>query len=178
VPSLVIDKPPYYHHHHHYPQLSLLLHARTHTMPPPLPTAAEAIADLTSIDADISLMLSTASSAIRCLTTPPDPIDPADPEPSSSSTALGPQEVFTLHADKYHQLLSSITVRLRRQIMQLQAAEIPVAQGQIDVGMLNARNDVVGREMEGEVWRGARGFLEVVGEVKDGGVGEPMEGVA
>lgn len=66
-------------------------------------------------------------------------------------------------------------MRLRRQIMQLQAAEIPVAQGQIDVGMLNARNDVVGREMEGEVWRGVREFLEV--EVEEGGKEGEGEGV-
>ena len=146
-------------------------------MPPPLPTAATAITDLTSIDADISLLLSTASSAIRCLTTPPstspNPNTTSTPPPPSSPPQ-SPQEVFALHAEKYHELLSSITVRLRRQIMQLQAAEIPVAQGQIDVGMLNARNDVVGREMEGEVWRGARGFLEVV--EKEGGKGETRKG--
>jgi hypothetical protein len=115
------------------------------TMPPTIPDAATAIQDLSKIDADISLLLSSASQAFQCLSSPCD-------DPTSS---------FREHAEEYHRLLNSITARLRRQIVQLQAAEIPVAsQGTIDVGVLNSRNDVVGREMEAELWKEAREFLE------------------
>jgi len=142
---------------------------------PPPPTssvAAAAITDLTAIDADITTLLSTASSAIRCLSSIP-------PEKEREGAFVG-------HATTYHALLSSITARLRRQILQLQAAEIPVAvgtgggSGGIDVGVLNSRNDVVGREMEAECWGAARTFLERrgggegVGEVRSRGL-EEME---
>lgn len=102
--------------------------------------------ELQSIDRDITSLLATASSAIRTLTD-------------------GAPEAFAAHTATYHQLLSSITVRLRRQIVQLQTAEIPVVVGQqqtIDVGVLNSRNDVVGRVMEAECWGEARRFLEGV----------------
>jgi hypothetical protein len=122
--------------------------------PPTSSTAAAAVTDLTAIDADITTLLSTASSAIRCL---------------SSTPEKERQGEFVSHATTYHVLLSSITARLRRQILQLQAAEIPVAvgtggggggSGGIDVGVLNSKNDVVGREMEAECWGAARTFLE------------------
>jgi hypothetical protein len=127
---------------------------------PTKPTAASAIQDLTSIDSDITRLLSSASEAIRCLTTP-----------SSTGDA---EETFTQHATTYHQLLSSITVRLRRQILQLQAAEIPVSG--IDVGALNSRNDVVGREMEAECWAAARAFIETL-EKQGDGEEEKVDGV-
>lgn len=57
-------------------------------------------------------------------------------------------------------------MRLRRQILQLQAAEIPVSG--IDVGTLNSRNDVVGREMEAECWAAARAFIETLEKQGDG----------
>jgi hypothetical protein len=118
-------------------------------MPPTVPDVATAIRDLSNIDADISLLLSSASQAIQCLSAPCD-------DPTSS---------FREHAEEYHRLLNSITARLRRQIVQLQVSEIPVAnQGTIDVGVLNSRNDVVGREMEAELWKEAREFLEEKGE--------------
>lgn len=85
----------------------------------------------------------------------------------------------------YHSLLSSITVRLRRQILLLEQADIPApgmsgspadgkstdggggggkggSGGGIDVGAFNSRNDVVGREMEAELWRKAREQLALL----------------
>jgi hypothetical protein len=121
----------------------------------PSPPATSAIADLTSIDADLSTLLSSASLAIRCLSSPP-------------TAGTDPSVEFRAHAETYHRLLSSITVRLRRQIVQLQAAEIPVVSGTIDVGVLNSRNDVVGREMEAECWAAARMFLEEEQEKEEG----------
>ncbi|KAA8908955.1 mediator complex, subunit Med11 [Sphaerosporella brunnea] len=128
----------------------------------PSPTAATAIQDLSNIDTDISALLSSASKALQCLSSPPTP-------------GTDPTEEFRAHAEEYHRLLSSITVRLRRQIVQLQAAEIPVVSGTIDVGVLNSRNDVVGREMEAELWAEARGFLEGAVDAQRGTAGMEVE---
>jgi Mediator complex protein len=44
--------------------------------------------------------------------------------------------------------------------------------GGIDVGAFNSRNDVVGREMEAELWRKAREMVVVI----EGAVGGSAEG--
>ncbi|KAI5816494.1 mediator complex, subunit Med11 [Pyronema omphalodes] len=176
------------------------------TTPPPRSNASKALESLSSIDADISLLLHSASCAIRCLTScSTDPSSsssgPSSSAPFSSSRGAGngggdssgdgftitarnardtgsdddsaaaatddPESNFTTHTHHYHRLLSSITVRLRREILTLQAAEIPVG---IDVGTWNARNDVVGREMERELWEEGRGVVEgLKGKGKDKG---------
>jgi hypothetical protein len=109
-------------------------------------SASNAINSLAEIDTDIALLLSTASNAITTLTSP------------TISTTTSAEEEFTIQAKTYHSLLYSITTRLRQQISALQKAEIPVSG--IDVGVLNSRNDVVGRGMEAECWAAARDFLE------------------
>lgn len=63
-------------------------------------------------------------------------------------------------------------MRLRRQILLLEQADIPAPSdgtdeagkqgGGIDVGAFNSRNDVVGREMEAELWRKAGELLKQV----------------
>lgn len=63
-------------------------------------------------------------------------------------------------------------MRLRRQILLLEQADIPAPSdgtdeagkqgGGIDVGAFNSRNDVVGREMEAELWRKAGELLKRV----------------
>ncbi|CUS12235.1 unnamed protein product [Tuber aestivum] len=114
------------------------------------------ILELNAIDKDISTLLSTASTAITTLTSTP-----------TSASA------FASASGQYHALLQSIVVRLRRQILLLEQADIPApvtgnggekegkgSGGGIDVGAFNSRNDVVGREMEGELWKRAK---ELVG---------------
>ncbi|CCX15413.1 mediator complex protein-domain-containing protein [Pyronema domesticum] len=140
----------------------------------PHSAASKALESLSSIDTDISLLLSSASSAIRCLTNSADPAVGAEgtPNPTNPSPAAPtgtPEERFTHHTEAYHKLLSSITVRLRRQILALQAAEIPVG---IDVGTWNARNDVVGREMERELWEEAKGVVEAWAKGEEGWGGQ------
>ena len=122
-------------------------------------TRTARLSELQAIDSDIALLLATASTAISALT---------EPTPSA--------DAFAQHTATYHQLLSSIAVRLRRAILQLQTAEIPVVvagsgNAALDVGVLNARNDVVGRTMEAECWSEARRFMEgVVGVVAADGM--------
>ncbi|KAL7268981.1 hypothetical protein RUND412_008372 [Rhizina undulata] len=144
------------------------------SQPSPATSIAKArIEELNKIDQDIALLLSSAAHAIKALTT----------ASSTSPSVESQKELFTTHSAKYHSLLASITVRLRRQILLLEQADIPAPAltsssagvdgkpggtgatssgvgGGIDVGALNARNDVVGREMEAELWRKAREFTE------------------
>ncbi|KAL0639133.1 hypothetical protein Q9L58_001819 [Maublancomyces gigas] len=132
-----------------------LLDAPPGAEPKPASPASVHIKELNAIDQDISNLLETASLSIRTLTTTPPSL-----------------ETFTTHASRYHSLLQSITVRLRRQILLLEQADIPAPGdgtdeagkqgGGIDVGAFNSRNDVVGREMEAELWRKAGELLKLV----------------
>lgn len=131
----------------------------------PVSIAAQRIAELNAVSVSISELLSTASAAIRLLTTP----DPAVPNRD---------QAFKNHSAQYHAILSSITVRLRRQILMLEAAEIPLPSdeaGGVDVGALNERNDIVGREMERELWAKARAFLTALESEKAANRGDTME---
>ena len=65
---------------------------------------------------DLSHLLHSAGSAIEALTLPP--------SPSSSAEADNPKEKFRNMAAQYFSLLSSIDVRLRRQIYALEEADI------------------------------------------------------
>ncbi|KAH0612895.1 uncharacterized protein H6S33_009275 [Morchella sextelata] len=138
--------------------------------PPATTTASPAsihIKELNAIDHDISQLLLAASQSLRTLTT----IPPSLPN-------------FTTHSARYHSLLSSIVVRLRRQILLLEQADIPAPAdgtdesgkqgGGIDVGAFNSRNDVVGREMEAELWRNASVLLKSIESME--GVGGASEG--
>lgn len=86
--------------------------------------------------------------------------------------------------DKFLSILHSVDVRLKRQIWGLEEAGIlkdkpkedatsggpkPVLEpnglgmlGSLDVGWLNSRSNQVEREMEAELWTGARTHLETV----------------
>ncbi|KAI5801225.1 hypothetical protein EDC01DRAFT_786917 [Geopyxis carbonaria] len=118
---------------------------------PPASTAAAApaslagpkIRELCEIDQDIASLLAVAASSLTTLGTSPSPGEAA----------------FATDVAEYHRLLSSIAVRLQRQVWALQGAEIPVG-GEVDAGVLNARNDLVGREMEASLWREGRELVE------------------
>lgn len=70
-------------------------------------------------------------------------------------------------------------MRLRRQILLLEQADIPAPGdgtdeagkqgGGIDVGAFNSRNDVVGREMEAELWRKAGELLKQIEAISGNG---------
>ncbi|KAI9823921.1 MAG: hypothetical protein M1832_002239 [Thelocarpon impressellum] len=170
-------------------------------------TAAERIAQLNAIDKDITALLTSASQALKALTTSPTPI-------SSTTSSLEPHKArFTTATQNYFRLLSSVDVGLRRQIYALEEAHIlpPAAtstaaplellrpekgvgggdgkggagttatagergMGGLDVGWLNSRGDSVGREMEGELWREARAFVERIEREGRGGADGGKDG--
>lgn len=142
---------------------------------------------------DLSHLLHSAGAAIEALTLPP--------SSPSSAEEDNPNEKFRNTAAQYFSLLSSIDVRLRRQIYALEEADIlspsssavekvelqlpgsqgstsalgssqgttaasggkgGVGMGVLDVGWLNSRNDIVGKEMEAELWRELEGLVEGV----------------
>ncbi|KAI9681463.1 MAG: hypothetical protein M1817_002747 [Caeruleum heppii] len=81
-------------------------------------TSSERIKQLNDIDKDITTLLRSAGEAIRALTTSPTTQEPSTSSLSSHKTA------FTASTASYFRLLSSIDVRLRRQIYALEEAAI------------------------------------------------------
>jgi len=147
----------------------------------PTLTAADRIADLNSIDASISTLLSSASEAVGILANAPGSSNGTG-RPTSLPSA---QAAFTEAASTYFSTLSSIEVRLRRQVYALEEAGLiqPGDErdakrgrtiggenvgrgggGSLDTSWLNARaSDKVGEGMDAELWKTARQF---VGEIQ------------
>ncbi len=137
--------------------------------PPPTFTPLDRIRELNSIDASIVQLLHAAGSAIQILGS------------NSPSKDLASSKAQFLNAiTTYFTTLSSIDVRLRRQVYALQEAALIKegdakdakrggsatagngvgAGGGLDVSWLNGGEDQVEKDMEREVWRRARAFLE------------------
>ena len=135
-------------------------------------TPAERISQLNEIDASVSKLLSAASQTIGILANQPDDNDgPTDLESA--------QTRFTSAASLYFSTLSSIEVRLRRQVYALDEAGLVdagrerdvkdardqtslrrTAGGPLDPSWLNARaGDAVERAVEKDVIARARDFL-------------------
>lgn len=137
-------------------------------------TPLDRIRELNSIDASVPQLLHAAGSAIQIL---------GSQSPSKDLTSAKSQ--FLDSITTYFTTLSSIDVRLRRQVYALQeaglikegdakdakrgasaaaAAALPGngagAGGGMDVGWLNGGGDQVEKDMEREVWRRASEFLE------------------
>lgn len=142
-------------------------------------TPAQRIAELNEIDHSISTLLSAASEAIGILSNSPNP-ESAGNTLRNSSTA---RTAFTNAASTYFSTLSSIEVRLRRQVYALEEAELikpgdeadarkgrkfagdtgtsRVGGGPLDPSWLNARaSDKVAEGMKGELFSRARDFVE------------------
>jgi len=161
-------------------------------------TSAERVKQLNDIDKDIAALLSSAGLAVKALTSSPSSSSDSPEEPI---TLESHKAAFTAATAKYFSLLSSVSVRLRRQIYALEEANIISAEtpgkdsqtstlpaafssigssagassaqaaaekstitagglGSLDVGWLNSRKDVVGKDMEAELWGKAVGLLE------------------
>ena len=142
-------------------------------------TPLDRIHELNSIDASIPQLLHAAGSAIQIL---------GSPSPSKDLTSSKSQ--FLDSITTYFTTLSSIDVRLRRQVYALQEAGLikegdakdakrggsaataalpgngAGAGGGLDVGWLNGGGDQVEKDMEREAWRRAREFLERLLEQK------------
>lgn len=132
-------------------------------------TPADRIKELNTIDASIAQLLHTAGEVLQILGSN----SPATNLASAKSTFL--DSVTT-----YFTILSSIDVRLRRQVYALQEAGL-IAEGSakdskrgasaagiagagagrhFDMGWVNNGGNEVDRDMEREVWKRARGFVE------------------
>ncbi|MCJ1261962.1 hypothetical protein MMC22_001831 [Lobaria immixta] len=80
-------------------------------------TSSDRIKQLNEIDKDVAQLLHSAGLAIKALTK-------HDDRPSQSRSIEQQKEDFTTAASQYFSLLSSVDVRLRRQIYALEEAEI------------------------------------------------------
>ncbi len=156
----------------------------SHTKPTGTFTPLDRIRELNSIDASIPPLLHAAGSAIQIL---------GSKSPSTDLTSSKSQFLHSITT--YFTTLSSIDVRLRRQVYALQeaglikegdakdskrggsaaAAAAPGngagAGGGLDVSWLSGGGDQVEKDMEREIWKRAREFLEGLSEEKTSGHG-------
>lgn len=116
---------------------------------------------------DVSKLLESAGLAIQALT------NAVPPGSSSSEDALeAHRRIFKEASSRYFALLSSIDVRLRRQVYALEEATIiqpdsgESTGGQttgggnhLDTSWLNSRKDTVGKDKEAELWANASKFV-------------------
>ncbi|KAL8873127.1 MAG: hypothetical protein Q9174_001357 [Haloplaca sp. 1 TL-2023] len=86
-------------------------------------TASERVAQLNDIDRDVAKLLHSAGLAVKALTSAVGGSDESGEEPSRYSLEQR-QETFTAESSRYFSTLSSIDVRLRRQITALEKAAI------------------------------------------------------
>jgi hypothetical protein len=120
----------------------------------------------------VAKLIHSAGLAIQALTN-------AKPVPSDSSPALdgsldSHKARFKEATSQYFALLSSLDVRLRRQVFALEEAEIlpeddetgdagtatADADSAMDVDQLNNQKDITGMDVEAEVWAAVRQFVE------------------
>ncbi|KAI5307672.1 hypothetical protein KEM55_007704 [Ascosphaera atra] len=128
-------------------------------------TAAERIQQLNEIDKDVTKLLSSASSAIGTLTK----ASPSDKDASTPDTLENRKAAFTSATSEYLALLSSVDVRLRRQVYALEEASIVTSETTKDEAAVSAntgagdtagRLGTVDRTKEAELWAEARRFAE------------------
>ena len=134
-------------------------------------TPADRIKELNDIDRSIAHLLHAAGSAIQIL---------GSNLPANNLSSAKSQ--FLESVTTYFTILSSVDVRLRRQVYALQEAGLIAegdardakrggltaggggaaggAGGHLGVNGLNGRGDQVEKEMEREVWRRAREFVQ------------------
>lgn len=142
-------------------------------------TPSDRIAELNEIDRSIATLLSAASDAIGILSN--QPVSKAQEQAFKSPAAA--RDAFTKATETYFSTLSSIEVRLRRQVYALEEANLikpgddrdsrkgrvlggdsgmsKVGGGPLDPSWLNARaSDKVGAGMKRELLAQAREFVE------------------
>ncbi|KAL4872699.1 hypothetical protein BDV12DRAFT_193044 [Aspergillus spectabilis] len=145
-------------------------------------TSADRIRQLNEIDKDVAKLIHSAGLAIQALTN-------ARPSDSlSADNSLDSHKArFKEATSKYFALLSSIDVRLRRQVYALEEAAIlgpdsssrsgdlsvagagaAGASNSLDISWLNSRKDTVGKEKEAELWAAARQFVHQMNQAQPG----------
>ncbi|KAL2849128.1 mediator complex protein-domain-containing protein [Aspergillus pseudoustus] len=146
-------------------------------------TSADRIRQLNEIDKDVAKLIHSAGLAIQALT------NARSGDSSTADTSLDSHKArFKEATSQYFALLSSIDVRLRRQVYALEEASILApdsssrsgdlagagagaanASHPLDVSWLNSRKDTVGKEKEAELWAAAREFVQNMEQVSSGG---------
>lgn len=137
---------------------------------------------------DVAKLIHSAGLAIQALTNAK-PSTPSSEVPDGSLESHKAQ--FKDATQQYFALLSSIDVRLRRQVYALEEASVlapdPVsrtgdatgagaaggagagaASNPLDISWLNSRKDTVGKDKEAELWAAARGFVEQLDKSSNG----------
>lgn len=130
------------------------------------------------LEQDVAKLIHSAGLAIQALTNAK-PNSPSSEVPGDSLDSHKTQ--FKDATQQYFALLSSIDVRLRRQVYALEESSVlapdPVgragdattgtagaagsaASNSLDISWLNSRKDTVGKDKEAELWAAARGFVE------------------
>ncbi|KAK2807512.1 hypothetical protein FQN50_005380 [Emmonsiellopsis sp. PD_5] len=160
-------------------------------------TPSDRIGQLNEIDKDVTKLLHAAGIAIRALTNPPTAEEPSSDLPSIEGTLESHQAAFKAASFQYFALLSSIDVRLRRQVYALEEASIIKPDSAettgtgvattggvnpLDTSWLNSRKDTVGKDKEAELWAEARKFAtkleEANGAYKNGSEGVDKSGAS
>ncbi|KAK2765427.1 hypothetical protein FQN54_008275 [Arachnomyces sp. PD_36] len=145
-------------------------------------TSADRIRQLNDIDKDVAKLLHSAGIAVQALTNRAPKTD--SPTTSSPDSLESHREIFKTATSQYFALLSSIDVRLRRQVYALEEASIIPAESSskagetvgaagnttaasttnpFEISWLNSRKDTVGKDKEAELWEEAREFVEKLG---------------
>ncbi|RDW70800.1 mediator of RNA polymerase II transcription subunit 11 [Aspergillus mulundensis] len=145
-------------------------------------TSADRIRQLNEIDQDVAKLIHSAGLAIQALTN----ARTNDPSSPSTDNSLDSHKArFKEATSQYFALLSSIDVRLRRQVYALEEASILApdlssragdtgsgaaagTSNPLDVSWLNSRKDTVGKEKEAELWAAARQFVQRINQASPG----------
>ncbi|GAD92588.1 hypothetical protein NFIA_021550 [Paecilomyces variotii No. 5] len=139
-------------------------------------TAADRIRQLNEIDKDVTKLIQSAGLAIQSLT------NTRSQESESTENSLDSHKAaFKAATSQYFALLSSIDVRLRRQVYALEEASIlapeptsrtgdaaggaggaTTSANPLEISWLNSRKDTVGKDKEAELWAGAKEFVSQI----------------
>ncbi|KAJ9307299.1 hypothetical protein DTO217A2_3178 [Paecilomyces variotii] len=139
-------------------------------------TAADRIRQLNEIDKDVTRLIHSAGLAIQSLTN----TRSRDSE-SMDNTLESHKAAFKAATSQYFALLSSIDVRLRRQVYALEEASIlapeptsrtadaaggaggaAASANPLEISWLNSRKDTVGKDKEAELWAEAKKFVSQI----------------
>ncbi|OQE19109.1 hypothetical protein PENSTE_c016G08068 [Penicillium steckii] len=155
--------------------------------PPQTFSSADRIRQLNDIDRDVAQLINSAGLAIQALTNAKPNAD-SDTHDAGNASLEAHKTQFKDATSKYFALLSSIDVRLRRQLYALEEASVmgpdtpqqtnsttssgvgstgasagtgvgTGAANPLDISWLNSRKDTVGKDKEAELWTAAREFV-------------------
>ncbi|KAJ5769788.1 uncharacterized protein N7511_001839 [Penicillium nucicola] len=142
-------------------------------------TYSDRIQQLNEVDQDVTKLIHSAGLAIQALTNSK-PV-PTDSSPTPDGSLDSHKARFKEATSQYFALLSSIDVRLRRQVYALEeagslgpdtdtgkSARTEASTGAsnsanpMDISRLNSRKDTTGMDKEAEVWAAARQFVDSI----------------